>query len=691
MSRDPHDRTPGTTRRVFRGARLAEAAACAAVAVLILVPLAYNRSHSADDPPPRAAASNPTVPAADASPARDAKPAPGTQVAFDGLALPSSAGVSTALAEACGQSATVLLFVSTECPISNGYVPTVRKLARDLADRGVSVVAIESSPEGSLRDLAAWKREYEFEPIVLKDPAGQVAALVGARTSPEAVVLDAQRRLVYRGRIDDRYARRGGAAQAIRSNDLRDALDAVLAGKPIAKPETEAIGCPLPSRTSRPAPQSAVASNAGVPTYHEHVVPILQQRCQTCHRPQGVGPFALTTYEEAVSWAEDIRRFTADRTMPPWLPVPGHGTFSNERRMTDDEIAVLAQWVEGGCPPGDARRAPPARQFPDGWTLGVPDLVLEPAEEYVLGAEGPDEYRCFVLPTSFAEDRYVSGFEVRPGNAAVVHHVIAFLDAGGKSATLDAKDPGPGYATNNGFPGFFPSGGLGGWAPGNSPRVLPPGTAKLLQKGSAVVIQVHYHRTGKTERDRTRIGLHFAKEPVTRLVRPIPVAPPGGRWSGMRIPAGDANHAVRGDAYLPHDSLLLTITPHMHLLGKDMTVTATRPDGSVERLLRVEHWNFDWQESYQYRSPVPLPKGTRIDLVAHFDNSAANPRNPTLPPRDVGWGEQTTDEMCLAFLELVPQKAAASQADLKQPAPGELLREAIKARIEGKLRDRRKE
>lgn len=569
---------------------------------------------------------------------------------FPRATLASAQGGQQELEALRGRQATVLVFLSTECPISNGYVPTLNDLARTYRDRGVAFVGLNPNARQSLKEMEAHRREYQISFAVLKDAGATLAGRLGVDHCPTACLFDAAGTLRYQGRIDDRYTRRGGAPGTIHRADLEEALQQVLRRQLVTVARTEVTGCPVQTTAIRPN-----ASVSGV-TYSTHVAAILQKNCQQCHRAGGIGPFELATYDQALAWSDDLRRFTADRTMPPWKPVDGWGDFVNRRAMTREEIETIDAWVRAGCPEGDASLTPPAVEYVDGWTLGEPDLVLSPPEQYTIGADGRDEYRCFVLPTSFPNDRHVVALEVRPGNARVVHHVIAFIDTSGRAAALDGRDPRPGYATTQGFPGFFPVGGLGGWAPGNTPERLPDGMAKVLPQGATVVMQVHYHRTGKPETDRTRLGLHFAKTRVTRGVRALPILPPGGPLSGMAIPAGAANHEVRCAAVLPIDVLAVAVTPHMHLLGKDMQLTATLPDGRVEPLMWVQDWDFNWQETYKYRRPVALPKGTRLDLVAHFDNSPSNPNNPRRPPQTVRWGEQTFDEMCIAFLEFAPQE-----------------------------------
>jgi peroxiredoxin/mono/diheme cytochrome c family protein len=629
-----------------------------------------------------------TPPADKPKPASSAVPHDGdsVRVRLPDIELPAAGGQAVSLKSLCGTQATVLVFISAECPISNGYVPTLNEVAKDYGERGVAVVAVNPNDGQSLKEIAEHVREFQIGYRVLKDAGAKLAGKLNATHCPEAFVFDARGELRYQGRIDDRYMRRGGAAKDVRSHDLKRTLDELLAGKVVSVAKTEAVGCPIVgrSRTNPGADAPGSPNRTADVTYSRDVSRVLQKHCQQCHRPGGIGPFALLTYEQAVSWADDIQSFTADRTMPPWKPVDGFGEFHNRRVMPQAEIDQLAAWVKAGCPEGNARDLPEPLTFNDSWTMGEPDVIIQPSESFELYASGKDVYRCFVLPTNFDRDVYVTALEVLPGNAKVVHHVIAFLDTSHRSEQLDAADPGLGYATNAGFPGFFPAGGLGGWAPGNSPRRLPEGMAKVLPKGANIVMQVHYHPSGKPETDLTRLGLHFAKPPVTRAVRSIPVMPAGGPLSGMKIPAGAKHHEVTASLTLPRDLLAVAITPHMHLIGRDMKVTATLPDDTVVPLIHIQNWDFNWQEGYAFREPVSLPRGTRIDMVAHFDNSAENPFNPRNPPQLVKWGEQTTDEMCIAFIEVVSREAAKSPADLKAPLPGDLLIDFLKGEFSRK-------
>jgi hypothetical protein len=408
---------------------------------------------------------------------------------------------------------------------------------------------------------------------------------------------------------------------------------------------------------------SLIVSSAGVtgsargegPTYHRDVERILQARCQECHRPGQVAPFPLLTYEHARKRASDIATVTEHRTMPPWhASTKEGGPFRDVAILSDAERATLADWSEAGAPEGDPKDAPKPRTWNSEWALGTPDLVLTMPQSYTLAAEGRDELRVFVVPSGLTEGKWIAAVDFRPGNAKVVHHVLSAFDVRGAARKLDAADPEPGYHSVGGY-GMIPSGGLGGWSPGKRPIRYADGVGRYLPAGADILIQVHYHRSGKVETDATSIGLYYCKAPVDKQLRGAMVTPPRpGLFQRPRllIPAGDPNYEVTGTLTLSEDSHLVAVTPHMHWIGKDFLLKATRPDGSSTTLIKIDDWDFNWQMGYDYATPVALPKGTRIDMVAHFDNSAANPDNQNKPPADVRWGEQTTDEMCIGFLHL---------------------------------------
>lgn len=580
-------------------------------------------------------------------------------------------GQTLAFQTITSQKTAVVIFLSPECPVSNGYVPIVQMLINETAFKDVSWLFVY--PQAISKETAVKHyKDYSLPQASFRDVNGDLARQLAVSMVPEAVVLTKEGKVAYRGRIDDRYTKRGGSAREPRQHDLKDALTAVLVGKAPAKSYIQPIGCPLPTIEK----ESIATSKNGV-TYTKHVAAVLQDRCVSCHRTGGVGPFALADYEAAKSWAPDLVALTQSGQMPPWKAVPGHGNFLNERRMTDAEKKVLSDWLAADCPRGDDKDLPHKRIFNDSWTHGTPDVILQPSESYTLASSGEDEYRCFVLPTDFGEDKYISGFEVQPGNKKVVHHVLLFIDTTGMSEKLDAADPGPGYSTAAGFPGFVPTGGLGGWAPGNTGRLMPEGTARLLPKGARIVMQVHYHKSGKTEVDQTKAGLYYSKVPVKRGVFDVLVLPLRARFGGLNIPAGNKSYECKASLTLADDYFFYSTTPHMHLIGKDMKVVATLPDGTKKPLIYVNDWDFNWQESYRYKEPVALPKGTKLEMVAHFDNSAGNANNPNDPPKRIVWGEQTKDEMCIAFFEVSFQREAKSPEELRPPGPGFMLRQQL--------------
>lgn len=396
---------------------------------------------------------------------------------------------------------------------------------------------------------------------------------------------------------------------------------------------------------------------AGVPfkvTYSEHIAPILNKNCVSCHRPGEVAPFSLIGYDNAKRHARTMAVVTERRVMPPWKAVEGHGEFKDSKRLSDLEITLLSAWAEEGTPRGDAKKEPKAPTFPSDWPLGKPDLILSPKTEITLAAEGPDEYRNFVLENSSDKTRYVTAIDCKPGNRKVVHHLVVFIDGSGAAKKRDEadKDGQEGYTTFGG-PGFNPVGILGAWAPGFNVRHTPPGTAFELKPGQTMVMQVHYHRNGKAEKDRSQLGIYFAKDKPQKVTRFGMFVDPT-----IRIAPGDKNARIVRSFKVPAEMTLYAIMPHMHLLGKEMKVTAETPDGKTVPLIYINDWDFNWQMQYEFKKPIVLPPGTKVTVEARYDNSVDNPRNPNNPPKLVTFGEQTTDEM---FVLVFTQTSAMDQ------------------------------
>jgi uncharacterized protein (TIGR03437 family) len=394
-----------------------------------------------------------------------------------------------------------------------------------------------------------------------------------------------------------------------------------------------------PARTSKHA-QSA-------PTFSNEIVRIMQKNCQTCHHPGDIAPFSMMTYKETRPWAQSIREQVILRKMPPWKPAPGCGDFKDARGLSEQEIRTIVAWVDAGAPEGNQSDLPAPLEFPDGWPLGAPDLIVSPESDYTPPTQG-DMYRCFSAPVSgLRGDRWISALSVKPGNPRIVHHVIVYPDPTGVSAQLDANDPQPGY-TCFGGPGFDSVDLLGGWAPGSRGYFAPDGAGIKLANNARVVIQVHYHPTGQKETDRTPVGLYFAKSPVNKQLQVLPLVN-----QSFAIPPGAKNYEVTASYTIPTflSGQMWAVTPHMHLLGKKIKVEVTRPGTTQpDCLINIEDWNFNWQGTYLYQNAVELSGGSRLKLTTIYDNSTDNPLNPNNPPRTVRWGEETTDEMSLAFV-----------------------------------------
>ena len=543
------------------------------------------------------------------------------------------------------------VFVSTECPVSNGYIKTLNELHAKLgkSGKGAEFFGVVSDPTVTRTQAVKHFAEFKAEFPVLFDASGLLAQALKPSHVPEAFVLDRDGKLVYRGAIDNSWEAIGRRRPKAENEYLADAINSACDGKPVTIAETKPVGC-LFETPPQGDERSAV-------TYSRDIAPIIQTRCLNCHREGQVAPFALDDYHQTAKRAEQILQVTQDRIMPPWIPSPGHDKFVAERWLTDRELELFKTWAESGRARGDDADLPPAPKCAEGWRLGQPDLIVKMVEPFSVPADGPDLLQNFVIPISIAEDKLVAAIEFHPGNKRVCHHSVLFLDDSGAARKLDKATPEPGYA-NFGGPGFLPSGALGGWSVGNTPRPLPNGMGRYLKRGSDLVVQMHYHPTGKQETDQSEIGLYFVKKPVAESLKE-PAKLVGSIWMAnyeMDIAAGTKDY-LRSTSYtLPRDVIMVGVVPHMHLLGKAMKVTATLPDKTEKTLIDIKNWNYNWQDEYYYERPFKLPEGTRLDVEAVFDNSADNPSNPSSPPKRVTWGDGTKDEMLFCFFLLSAEK-----------------------------------
>lgn len=555
-----------------------------------------------------------------------------------------------------GKVAVVLAFLGTDCPVGDLYAPRLEEIAREFGPKGVQVLGINANAGETAEQAAAHARKFGLGFPVLEDEGNQVADRAQAERTCEVLVLDGVARIRYRGAIDDQYGF-GTRKDAPSRHFLRDALTAVVRGRAVETEATPVVGClldrvdPKPTRDPnapapprvRPAAAEIVEGSAkrgqvetsevGPVTFAADVAPIMQRKCQSCHRPGEVGPFSLISYDDARRHAAMIGEVVDNRRMPPWHADPRHGVFSNDRSLSPRERATILAWIEQGKPLGDPSKLPPPRSFPDGWTIGTPDVVFTLPEPIAVPAQGKVDYMYVRVPTGFKEDVWVQAAEARPGNRLVVHHIIAYLD--------DHKSSGGGRF------GERADSHLCGYAPGDMPTAYSEGTAKLIPAGADLVFQLHYTPNGKATTDQSKLGLIFAKGPVKRRAHTLGIAQPR-----FTIPAGAPNHEVRSTFTFPDDARLLSFMPHMHLRGKDFRYETTYPDGRSEVLLSVPAYDFGWQSYYVLAEPKAMPKGTRIDCTAHFDNSADNPSNPD-PTSPVRWGDQTDEEMMIGYIDYV--------------------------------------
>ena len=547
------------------------------------------------------------------------------------------------------QRGTVFVFLSSECPISRQYIPELNRLAKAADSNKIVFYGVLSDASVTRTAAVRFGDEFQLAFPLLFDASQELAGLFSPRNVPEAFLVDAGGTVRYRGRIDDLYSDIDKKRAEPARRDLLDAMTALGAGRPIAVPQTEPVGCPFEGPKSE-------GTKASV-TYARDIAPILFAHCAECHHPGEVAPFSLLTYQDAAKRAEGLARVTGRRLMPPWKADIHYGQFLDERRLTERQIALIKTWAAHGAPEGDAADLPPQPKFASGWRLGKPDLVAEVPVPFTVPADGPDIFQHFVIPLNLTKDETLVAFEFRPGNRSVVHHAIIAVDTSGGARIRDAQTPEPGWRTSGSIDASI-TGILGVWTPGMTPRFYSDDVGVALDKKADVVVQLHLHPTGKKETDQSKIALYFAKKPVKRIMsrRPLLLG-----TLIIEVPPGQARYRTGSSVTLPVDLTLTSVFPHMHLIGKEMKITATLPDKSAKPLIWIKDWNFYWQDSYVYQEPVHLPRGTRIDVEAFYDNSAQNPFNPSSPPKRVLFGNDTTDEMCFALFQGVADEPGAGR------------------------------
>lgn len=527
----------------------------------------------------------------------------------------------------------VVAFLGTDCPLVKIYGPRLDRMSKKYAELGVQFIGINSNRQDQPRKIAAHARQYGMTFPILKDPDNALADAFAATRTPEIFVLDDKRTVRYHGRVDDQYGFTTGTGYGrpnLTRSDLSEAIQELLAGKEVTVASTEFPGC-LIGRVPKVEPHGDV-------TYSQQISRIFQKHCVECHREGEIGPFPLTSYEEVAGWGEMIQEVIEQRRMPPWYANPAHGKFRNERRLTDEEIQTVAEWVANGQPEGNPAELPEPRVFATGWQIPEPDTVIYMADEpYQVPAEGVVDYIHYMVDPGFTEDKWVKAVQARPGNRGVVHHIIVsviFPNEGEERA-------------------FRRRGGLVGYAPGMQARIYPEGVGTLIPAGSKLRFQMHYTPNGTATEDRSSVGIVFADPDEIEFVTRGGVC----GTSQFTIPAGEPDHVVTARRDIKEDVLLTGMMPHAHVRGTAFRYDVDYPDGSHEILLDVPHFDFNWQLWYYFVEPKLIPKGSVIRTTAHYDNSADNPYNPD-PTINVQYGKQTWEEMMFGWYSTMEPREA---------------------------------
>lgn len=561
----------------------------------------------------------------------------------------------------------VVAFLGVECPLAKLYSVRLQEIAKAYADRGVAVIGIDSNRQDAPTEMASFVRRHNLEFPFLVDGSCKLADEFGATRTPEVFVLDANRVVRYRGRIDDQY-QPGVVRDKADHQDLRAAIDELLEGKPVTVASTQALGC-LIGRPREPNEKSEV-------TWSNQVSRIFQKRCQECHRDGDIGPFALMDYHEAAGWGDMIAEVVRQKRMPPWHANPEFGHFGNDRTLSEDDRNTILAWVDNGCPEGNPSDLPEPRVFTTGWQLSKePDAVFAMSETpFDIPADAGEKgvkYQNFTIDPHFEEDKWVIGAEVQPGNRAIVHHIIVYM-----------LPPGAQDRRQEVF--------LAAYVPGLRTRAIPDGAAKRIPKGSQLRFQVHYTPNGTPQQDLSRVGFLYT-DPSQVTDEIITTEAANVRFA---LQPNERNQEVTArSSKASRDFTLLSMSPHMHLRGQAFRFELEKPDGSREVLLDVPNYDFNWQTSYQLAEPMTIPAGGRIHCVALFDNSEQNLANPD-PARTVYWGDQSWEEMMIGYFDIMVPKeertatapispslrAQGLLARLDKDDDGRLSREEVKGR-----------
>jgi peroxiredoxin/mono/diheme cytochrome c family protein len=572
---------------------------------------------------------------------------------LDGFALADAYGKQHQLADYAQRPIVVLALVGTECPLAKLYAPRLAALAKKYEASGVTFLGINANAQDNLTEIKNFARAHGIEFPILKDPGSKLADRLGATRTPAVYVLDKERVVRYAGRIDDQYGIQSTESgkpvsyqlRDARRHDLAIALDELLAGKSVSVASTDVTGCLI---------GRAKQASGGDVTYSNQIARLFNQHCVACHRPGQIAPFTLTSYDDASGWAEMIAEVVEQQRMPPWHADPKHGKFSNDARLSDDEKQLIARWVAAGAPEGNPKDLPKTPKFTEGWMIPEPDQIVSMAQPFTVKAEGTVDYQNFIVDPGWEEDKWVTAMEPKPGNPAVVHHIVMYIaPPRGVSKYFSADLP---KTQLDWFASF---------SPGFRQPVLPEGTARFVPARSKLIFQMHYTPNGTEQTDQSSVGIKFADPRSVK--REIAVQHSGDH--DFVIPPHEGNHEVQSSYTFDHDSLLWSVSPHMHLRGKDFLYTLVYPDGKEETILKVPQYDFGWQTTYVLAEPKRVPKGAKLHCVAHFDNSEGNLNNPD-PTKEVHFGPQTWEEMCYGWFEicLADQDLSAELAKTTKPS-----------------------
>jgi hypothetical protein len=512
----------------------------------------------------------------------------------------------------------VFVFARTDCPATNRAAPELRRIAEEFQGRHVAFYLVYPNPDENKRAIENHVAEFGFPGTALRDPDHVLEKRSHVNTTPESAVFDSAGNLKYHGNLEH----------------LEASILAVVAGKPVQHPEAKAIGCSLRD-------------------FNHDIAPIIYKHCSPCHRPGEAGPFPLLSYDDVRKRASQIADVTRRRFMPPWLPEHGYGDFSEEQRLSNEEIATISSWASSGASEGAGSAAPPA--FTDGWQLGPPDLIVEAPHSYTLRASGPDVYWNFILTPDLKTPRFVRAVEIRPGTKKLVHHANLYVDRSRSAKEGEGMDPVIERTAFDPDDGHFLF-----WKPGSVPTEEP--FSWELDPGNDLVLNVHMQPSGKPETVRPLVGIYFTDKKPQKFPLLVQLEHDGA----LSIPAGVRDFMVNDDFKIPVDCQVLAVYPHAHYLGHFLDAYAILPSGERKPIIRIPNWDPNWQSVYRYREPLFLPKGTVISMRYHYDNSAANPRNPNSPPKRVRAGNQATDEMGHLWLEVLPAGTGDRRLEFQQ-------------------------